>query len=246
MRFYIWATILLSIILIGGCSEADLEKFETKLEQGGQTAVAAVQTQGPPLIEAGATEAAEALATLQASQTSAPFLIPAAGYLGLQYKGDYGDGRGMHSGIDIWPSTDPLNGGQRGNPIYAVYKGKLGRTGSGVEICHPKLDAERWPDLPAHLVCTYYGHLTDLPEKFARLGKDTGPNELVEVEQGELLGYMDHTDMASNSGIVHLHFSVVLQKNGYWTDERVLENTLDPFVYLAIDASNYEWLDQFP
>ena len=176
-----------------------------------------------------------------------PFGVPASGYLGLQYLAPYDDNRGLHHGIDIWAAPERANGGQRGNAVFAVESGRLGRTGSGVEICHETLDAQRWPFLPNHSVCTYYGHLADLPDHIAEAGFDSCPRGLVEVERGELLGYMDHTDMVSNSGIVHLHFSVVNQAaNGCWTSELSQANTLDPMLYLGLRGSDYDWWTEFP
>ena len=74
-----------------------------------------------------------------------PFLPPTCGFMGLEFQDWYEDDRGLHSGIDIWAGkkngkiwTDDEN--ERGNPVFAVYEGKLYRTGSGVEICHPKLE----------------------------------------------------------------------------------------------------------
>lgn len=232
------AQIQTQVAIIGKTSAAEARQFaETQAAQIKQTAKARISTEG-----------AGAFATLVASQQKAPFKKPTYGLMGLKYKESYGDIRGIHKGIDIWASKDPANGKQLGAPVYAVYDGKLGRTGSGVEICHPKLDINRWTQLPFDLVCTYYGHLTDLQKKFVDLPKDACPNGLVEVKQGDLLGYMDNKDMIANSGIVHLHFSVVKQNptNGCWTNETNLENTLDPFIYLGLKGDDYQWFTQFP
>lgn len=248
--------IIFVLIVMLACTSTEQAQIQTQVAIAGKTAAAEAgdfaQTQAAQLKQTAEssiqTEAAGAFATLVASQQKAPFIVPANGYIGLKYKQPYGDSRGNHAGIDIWASTEALNGGQRGSPVYAVFDGKLGRTGSGVEICHPKLDSIRWTQLPSDLVCTYYGHLVDLPEKFINLPKDTCPKGLVDVKQGELLGYMDNKDMVANSGIVHLHFSVVIQNpaNGCWTNETNLNNTLDPFPYLGINGDDYEWLAKFP
>ncbi len=182
------------------------------------------------------------------TQSAAPFIPPTIGYMGLHYKEAYTGTQILHQGVDIWASKVKNNDGNRGNPVYAVLGGKLGRTGSGVEICHPSIDTFAYKNLPFTLVCSYYAHLTDLPAKFANLPKDTCPNNLAKVETGELLGYMDNKDMVSNNGIVHLHFSVVKQnpQNGCWTNELNIGNTLDPFVYLGIKTSDYPWWAKFP
>ncbi len=188
------------------------------------------------------------LATLSAPGGSAPFKVPSFGYLGLTFKQDLPDNRGQNNGIDIWASKDPLNGGKRGNPVYAAYAGRLGRTTLGLAICHSLLDPLKWSGLPSPLVCTLYDYLTDLTPAYASLKANTCPDGLVEVNQGDLLGYMDQTDMQSNAGVVHLHFVVVQQNvtNGCWTDERVLTNTYDPMAYLGLDASKYSYLSLFP
>jgi murein DD-endopeptidase MepM/ murein hydrolase activator NlpD len=183
--------------------------------------------------------------------SSGPFRSPAKGFLGLKYHQDIGDGLGLHPGLDIWSNqqvgkiwTD--TGNQRGNPVYAAADGRLGATGGGVEICHPKLDKKQWPDLPDTLVCTYYGHLKDLPEPLAQLEKDQCPNQMLDVKQGDLLGYMNY-DTTENSKSVHLHFAVVKQTaDGCWTDELADGNTMDPMPYLGLDAKNYDWLSAFP
>jgi hypothetical protein len=192
------------------------------------------------------TEVPNVIDTLVAKKT-APFMPPTSGYMGLKYKEPYENGD-KHAGIDIWASTDPNNDGKLGNPVYAVMGGKLGITGSGVEICHPQLDKNLYPDLPAYLVCTYYGHLSNLPEKFSRLRKDVCPADLVKVDAGDPLGDMENDNMVSNSGIVHLHFSVVFQnpENGCWTSELNLANTLDPFKYLGLNEKKYDFFDPFP
>ncbi len=179
-------------------------------------------------------------------EQDAPFIPPTTGYIGLEYKQAYPDGS-LHTGIDVWASETGRNGEQRGSPVYAVLGGKLGRTGSGVEICHPALDLALYPDLPSSLVCTYYGHLTDFPDEIAALRKDGCPANRIDVEQGDLLGFMD-IPRNSNNGIVHLHFSVVKQNpdNGCWTDERVMVNTLPPLLYLGLEDREYGWLVEFP
>ena len=186
--------------------------------------------------------------TLSAPGGSAPFKPPTYGYLGLKYKQTLPDNRGQSNGIDIWASIDPLNAGQRGNPVYAVHAGRLGRTTLGLAICHPLLDLLKWSGLPSPLVCTLYDYLVDLPPQYASLAANSCPNGLVDVNQGDLLGYMDQTDMNQNAGVVHLHFVVVQQDpiNGCWTDERTLSNSLDPMVFLGLDPNQYEWLSVFP
>ena len=188
------------------------------------------------------------LSTLSAPGGSAPFKPPSYGYLGMKYKQTLPDNRGQSSGIDIWTSTDPSNGGQRGNPVYAAAAGRLGRMTLGLAICHPLLDPLKWSGLPSPLVCTLYDYLVDLPPQFASLAANSCPNGLVDVNQGDLLGYMDQTDMTRNAGVVHLHFVVVQQNpvDGCWTDERTLSNTLDPMAYLGLDPNKYSWLSLFP
>jgi len=141
----------------------------------------------------------------------------------------------------VWPDPDE----EHGFPVYAVYEGELGLTGSGVEICHPELTD--WPDLPEAKVCTYYGHLKDLPSRFAALSG--GCSDMVHVRQGELLGYADYDGKGCKC--VHLHFSIVKQAdNDCWTDERIITNTLDPTQYLGSDlydsGRDPDWFTDFP
>ncbi len=183
---------------------------------------------------------------LEPSAIPAPFILPTSGYLGLKRGNAYGPGNTRHTGIDIWASlsngrvwTDAQN--ERGNPVYAVHDGWLGLAGSGVQVCHPPLDDERWPYLPAYRICSYYGHLKGIPRAFWQA---YCPDSAAAVRQGDLLGYMDYD---SEGDSVHLHFSVVMQgKDGCALDERRYGYTVTPFPYFGLDAAKYHWLDEFP
>ncbi len=225
---------------------------QTEVPQAAGTLSIEMQTQGPQAIGTlgvvAETQVPNFLSTFAAQTGSAPFKPPTFGYLGLKYKQERQDKSGLSNGIDIWAATDPTNGGQRGNPVYAVFGGKLGRTALGVTICHPALDLLKYPGMPFPLVCTFYEHLSDMPAPIAGLKVNDCPNSLVEVKQGDLLGYMDQKDMKANSGVVHLTFGVVQQNpaTGCWMDPSNIANTLDPFVYLGKDPSQYSYLSVFP
>lgn len=188
-----------------------------------------------------------------ALKSNGVFNYPTWGYIGLsdgQWY-DNSDHTRLHPGIDIWATTeygfvwtDEEN--ERGNPVYAVYEGWLMMASDqSLNICHER--GEGTID-----VCSYYAHLKDIPEQFAKLRKGCYPSSRVWVEQGELLGYMD-----LGSGIsVHLHFSIKdydeAKKCAYpeplrgAVDDPNWEHIIYPFDYFGSSYDDYWWLAEFP
>jgi len=178
----------------------------------------------------------------------APLGLPARGYTGLRHLEAYQSNQEIHLGVDFWATrrlgtvwSDEAN--QRGNPVFAVGGGKLGRTKGGVYICHAPLDTAEWSNLPDLSVCTFYYNLKDMPDQINRLKVDACPKNLVDVKRGDVLGYMDYDPKMD---AVLVRFVVVKQVKGCPADPTKSENTYDPFLYMGLDGENFDWLVEFP
>ena len=178
----------------------------------------------------------------------APLGLPARGYTGLRHLEAYQSNQEIHLGVDFWATrrlgtvwSDEAN--QRGNPVFAVGNGKLGRTKGGVYICHAPLDTATWSNLPDLSVCTFYYNLKDMPDQINRLKVDACPKNLVDVKRGDVLGYMDYDPKMD---AVLVRFVVVKQVKGCPADPTKAENTYDPFLYMGLDGENFDWLVEFP
>jgi murein DD-endopeptidase MepM/ murein hydrolase activator NlpD len=168
---------------------------------------------------------------------SAPFLLPASGYIGLYYgdpRGPYSEDH-RHQGIDIFSPTAPNE-----TPVYAAYDGYLTREAgwaSAVII--------RVPDDPLHRgrqIWLYYTHMADASGTVDFVSPEF-PRDThgVFVKQGTLLG---HTGQFSGDPLqpvgTHLHFSIVLDNgSGGYTNELQFDNTVDSSRYLGMPVN---WL----
>lgn len=117
------------------------------------------------------------------------------GCTGFSYEPRQGSCAHFHGGIDIADS--------RGTPIRASADGVIARVG------WDQWGTRNWMVIINHGggMTTWYAHLR---------GKElTGIQEGVRVRQGEVVGYMDQTGLATG---VHLHFSVL--KNGSYVNPR--------------------------
>jgi hypothetical protein len=158
----------------------------------------------------------------------APFIVPAAGWIGILY-GDSIYGTVNHSGLDIF--------GQNGNgvtPVYAAYDGYVTRLAewvSAVIIRHP-VD----PLQPDRQIWSYYTHMADTSGQ-SYITDQFPPSTLeMPIKQGALLGYQgDYNGDSWRSIDTHLHFSIVLDDGGgNFLNETDITNTLDPSPYLGM------------
>ncbi len=94
------------------------------------------------------------------------------------------------------------------------------------------------PLLPGRTIWLYYAHMAD-PDgnSFIEPAFPPGAREVF-VAQGTLLGYTgDYNGGALRTVDVHLHFSIVLDDGGRYTNELEFANTIDPSPYLGMPVN---------
>jgi murein DD-endopeptidase MepM/ murein hydrolase activator NlpD len=147
----------------------------------------------------------------------APFILPAAGFIGLLYadpRGPY-SARNPHQGIDIFSNSEPGI-----TPVYAAYDGYVTREEAWRSALILRVPED--PLQPERQIWLYYAHMADQAgNSFIVAAIPPGTREQF-VEQGTLLGYTGDYNGRSPRGVwVHLHFSLV-QDDGhgrttYWS-----------------------------
>lgn len=174
----------------------------------------------------------------------APFILPADGFIGLQYgdpRGPYSRSR-PHQGIDIF-SSDRATPGLV--PVYAAFDGYITRESDWRSTVIQRIPDD--PLMPGRQIWLYYTHMADKEgNDFIVDAIPPGTTEFY-VEQGTLLGYTGNYNGGSLRGVwVHLHFSIVLDNdNGEYLNELEFTNTLDPSPYLGMPV-NYECATAVP
>jgi len=167
---------------------------------------------------------------------SAPFILPADGFIGLLYedpRGPYSN-RNPHQGIDIFSDTDPGL-----TPVYAAYEGYLTREADWRSSLILRIPED--PLNTSEQIWLYHTHMADREgNDFIEDAFPPGTKELF-VKQGTLLGYTgDYNGTSARDVWVHLHFSIVKDDgNGRYLNELQVSNTLDPTPYLGLPL-NYK------
>ena len=179
----------------------------------------------------GSAEERQALITVQRERCpGAPFVLPADGFIGLIY----GDPRGPYSAAAPHQGIDIFSAGERGQtPVYAAYDGYITREASWRSALIQRVPDD--PLRPGRAIWLYYAHMAD-PDgnSFIEPAFPPGAREVF-VSQGTLLGYTgDYNGGALRTVDVHLHFSIVLDDGGQYTNELEFANTIDPSPYLGM------------
>jgi murein DD-endopeptidase MepM/ murein hydrolase activator NlpD len=174
------------------------------------------------------------ITTQQDACPGATFILPANGFIGLYF----GDPRGPystvrpHQGIDIF-----ANQAVGTVPVYAAYDGYVRREAHWTSAVIQRVPTD---PLTGEQIWLYYAHMADeRGNDFIEPAFERGVSELF-VEQGTLLGYVGNYDGNVPSRIgTHLHFSIVRDNGGRYTNELEFANTLDPTPYLGMQV-NYD------
>ncbi|MGF1507495.1 MAG: M23 family metallopeptidase [Chloroflexi bacterium] len=164
----------------------------------------------------------------------APFLLPAAGYIGLYY----GDPRppysrtAPHQGMDIFvPQIGSVS-------VYAAYDGYLTRLPGWRSSVIMRVPND--PLVPGRQIWLYYTHMADTSGEESYIDEAFPPGTSDRfVEQGTYLGRIgDFNGGAAWRIAPHLHFSIVLDDgNGQFLNELEFNNTVDPSRYLGMPVN---------
>jgi murein DD-endopeptidase MepM/ murein hydrolase activator NlpD len=169
----------------------------------------------------------------------APFLIPSEGYIGFLW-GDSFRPAHRHQGIDLFAGTEP--GVTEVRVAYPGYLTRLAEWKSSliIRIPHDPLQPDRQ-------IWTYYTHLASA-EGTSYIAADFPPgSHEVYVEAGTLLGYQgNYSGDPANPVGVHLHFSIVKDRQGKFLNELDIENTIDPSPYFGLPLNAATNRDQVP
>ncbi len=156
----------------------------------------------------------------------AAFLWPSSGYPGF-LRGDAWGLFHWHTGVDIFSGK-----GVGKEPVYAVYPGVLLRRPHWVATVAIR---HRDPLRPDRFIWTYYTHMAD-PQGRSLISEAFPPGTRdAPVEAGTLLGYQgNYSGQPGRPVGVHLHFSVVKDRDGMPANETRPWNTLNPSPYFGM------------
>ena len=179
--------------------------------------------------------------TLTAKSTcnDAPFQMPIDGVIFGLWDESFRPGH-RHAGIDLFPGT-PVGT----TPIYSVYDGYLTRESEWVSTVIIRIPSD--PLQPNRQIWTYYTHMADTDGN--SLISDQFPAGTTEVfiPAGTLLGYVgNYSGSPTNPTGIHLHVSVVKDKDGEYLNELDINNTYDPSPYFGLPLNQNTNPDDFP
>jgi hypothetical protein len=175
-----------------------------------------------------------ALVTVQREPCpGAPFVLPSDGYVGLLYgdpNGPYSSAA-PHQGIDIF-SNAPAGV----VPVYAAYDGYITREDGWRSALIQRVPED--PVQSGRQIWLYYAHMADREgNSFIEPAFPPGVREVF-VKRGTLLGYTgDYNGDSLRDIWVHLHFSIVRDDDGRYTNELEFANTIDPSSYLGLPVN---------
>jgi murein DD-endopeptidase MepM/ murein hydrolase activator NlpD len=179
--------------------------------------------------------------TVQAGQRcgEAVFLMPTSGYIGFLW-GDSFRFFHRHQGLDIFGGTEPNR-----TPVVAAYAGYLTRRPDWKSSLILRIPED--PLQPGRQIWIYYTHLADEKgNSFIDPAFPPGTEEMF-VQAGTLLGKQGNfSGDPDNPTGVHLHFSIVRDRDGQFLNELEIDNTLDPSPYLGLPLNAYQNRDQIP
>ena len=156
-----------------------------------------------------------------------PFVMPTSGYVGFLW-GDSFRPDHRHQGLDIFGGAGPNQ-----TPVVAAYAGYLTRLPDWKSSLILRLPDD--PLAPGRQIWLYYTPMADRQgNSFIAPEFPPGTREAF-VEAGALLGYQGNFSGDPNNPTgVHLHFSIVKDRDGRFLNELDIRNTLDPSPYLGL------------
>lgn len=169
----------------------------------------------------------------------APFIFPTTGLVGFLWDDSFQAGH-RHQGIDIFAGT-----AVDVTPVVAAYPGYLTRLPewkSSVIVRVP-----RDPLRPGQQIWVYYTHMADARgNSFISDNFPAGTSEKP-IEAGTLIGRQgDYSGDPNNPVGVHLHLSIVKDRNGAFLNELDINNTYDPSPYFGLDLNAVKNPDKIP
>lgn len=180
-------------------------------------------------------ERASLLTALTQPCPGAPFLLPSSGFVGFLY-GDHTPPYtpfNPHPGIDIFGDGDPGV-----VPIYAAYDGYLTRLPDWISSVIIRIPHD--PLNPARQIWTYYTHMASKSGDQSFISSDFPPGTTEKaVKQGTLLGYQGLYSGSEPPILMHLHFSIVIDKGGSFTNETRFNDTIDPSPYFGMTLNTW-------
>jgi len=170
---------------------------------------------------------------------NAPFIFPTTGVVGYLWDDSFQLGH-LHQGIDIFAGTD-INV----TPVIAAYPGYLTRLPdwkSSVIV--------RVPDDPlqhGRQIWVYYTHMAD-PNGNSFVSAEFPPGTYEkQIDAGTPLGHVgDYSGDPNNPVGVHLHISIVKDKEGSFMNELDINNTYDPSPYFRLALNALQNPDKIP
>lgn len=225
-------TILVIIIVIGLVGGYLVYRYVFSPDSGSRWGQYSLFLQNPDSFEA---------FTLQPGQRcdDAPFAFPTTGVIFGLWDQSYRPGH-RHAGLDIFGGTEPGV-----TPVYAAYSGYLTRQPDWVSSLIIRIPHD--PLQPNRQIWTYYTHMASKAgDSF--IADDFPPGTMeVYVEAGTLLGYQgNYSGDPTNPTGIHLHFSVVRDKNGVYMNELDIKNTYDPTPYFNLPVNQNDNNGTFP
>lgn len=170
---------------------------------------------------------------------NAPFIFPTNGVPGFIWDDSFQVGH-RHQGIDIFAGTDV-----NVTPVIAVYYGFVTRLPEWKSSLIIRIPSD--PLSPGRQIWVYYTHMA-AADGTSFISADYPPGTYEKaVQAGDLLGRQgDYSGDPNNPVGVHLHISVVKDKNGSFLNELDINNTYDPSPYLGMQLNARKNRDSIP
>jgi peptidoglycan LD-endopeptidase LytH len=169
----------------------------------------------------------------------APFIFPTTGVAGFIWDDSFRPGH-RHQGIDIFAGTEIDV-----TPVVAAYPGYLTRLPEWKSSVIVRVPSD--PLQPGRQIWVYYTHMADPNgNSFISAEFPAGTYDK-QVEAGTFLGRQgDYSGDPNNPVGVHLHVSIVKDRDGHFLNELDINNTYDPSPYFGLALNARQNRDAIP